>query len=86
MSDNGGYAIYYVLLLVLVASSLIGLRMPLGKALKVVLELAVSPVHIFVSRHVLQQRPELLKRLNQGVQRARQRPQWQQVLARYPGA
>ncbi|MBL8277021.1 MAG: amino acid ABC transporter substrate-binding protein [Pelomonas sp.] len=57
-----------------------------GEPLKVVLELAVSPVHIFVSRHVLQQRPELLKRLNQGVQRARQRPQWQQVLARYPGA
>ena len=37
MSDNGGYAIYYVLLIVLVASSLIGMRMPLGKALKMVL-------------------------------------------------
>jgi aspartyl protease family protein len=37
MSDNGGYAIYYLLLIVLVASSLIGMRLPLGKALKMVL-------------------------------------------------
>jgi len=37
MSDNGGYAIYYILLIVLVASSLIGMRLPLGKALKMVL-------------------------------------------------
>ena len=37
MSDNGGYALYYILLLVLVASSLIGMRLPLGKALKMVL-------------------------------------------------
>ena len=56
-----------------------------GEALKVVLELAVSPVHIFVSRHVLLQRPELLQRLNAGLQRARQRPEWQRVLVRYPG-
>ncbi|MCF8205967.1 MAG: transporter substrate-binding domain-containing protein [Methylotenera sp.] len=57
-----------------------------GEPLKVVLELAVSPVHLFVSRHVLQQRPDLVKRLNQAIQRARQRPDWQRVLARYPGA
>jgi aspartyl protease family protein len=37
MSDNGGYAIYYILLIVLVASSLIGMRLPLGRALKMVL-------------------------------------------------
>ena len=37
MSDNGGYALYYILLLVLVASSLIGMRLPLGKVLKMVL-------------------------------------------------
>jgi aspartyl protease family protein len=37
MSENGSYAIYYILLLMLVASSLIGMRMPLGKALKMVL-------------------------------------------------
>lgn len=57
-----------------------------GEPLKVVLELAVSPVHLFVSRHVLQQRPDLLKRLNQALARARQRPEWQRALARYPGA
>lgn len=56
-----------------------------GEPLKVVLELAVSPVHLFVSRQVLQHRPELLKRLNQAIARARQRPEWQRVLARYPG-
>lgn len=56
-----------------------------GDALRVVLELAVSPVHIFVSRHILAQRPELLQRLNAGLQRARQRPEWQRALARYPG-
>ena len=37
MSDSGGYAIYYILLIVLVASSLIGMRLPLGKALKMLL-------------------------------------------------
>jgi aspartyl protease family protein len=37
MSDNGGYAIYYILLIVLVASSLIGMRLPLGRVLKMVL-------------------------------------------------
>lgn len=37
MSDSGGYALYYVLLIVLVASSLIGMRLPLGKAFKMVL-------------------------------------------------
>lgn len=37
MSDSGGYAIYYVLLIVLVASSLIGMRIPMGKALKMLL-------------------------------------------------
>lgn len=57
-----------------------------GEPLKVVLELAVSPVHLFVSRHVLQRRPDLVRRLNQGIQRARQRPEWQRLLGRYPGA
>jgi aspartyl protease family protein len=37
MSDNGGYALYYILLLVLVASSLIGMRLPLGKVVKMAL-------------------------------------------------
>jgi ABC-type amino acid transport substrate-binding protein len=59
-------------------------RMP-GEAVQVVLELAVSPVHVFVGRPTLAQRPDLLQRLNQGLQRARQLPEWGQVLARYPG-
>ena len=37
MSDNGGYAIYYIMIIVLVASSLIGMRLPLRKAIKMVL-------------------------------------------------
>lgn len=37
MSDEGGYAIYYVLMMVLVASSLIGMRIPMAKALKMLL-------------------------------------------------
>ncbi|MBW8849018.1 MAG: amino acid ABC transporter substrate-binding protein [Burkholderiales bacterium] len=55
-----------------------------GEAVEVVLELAVSPVHIFVGRRTLELRPELLQRLNHGLQRARQQPEWNQVLARYP--
>lgn len=56
-----------------------------GEAVVVVFELAVSPVHLLVSRRLLQARPELLPRLNQGLQRARQLPEWGQILARYPG-
>lgn len=56
-----------------------------GEAVEVVLELAVSPVHVFVGRPTLAQRPDLLQRLNQGLQRARQLAEWGQVLARYPG-
>jgi aspartyl protease family protein len=37
MTDQGASTLYYVLALVLVASSLIGMRLPLGKALKMVL-------------------------------------------------
>ena len=37
MNDNGGYALYYILLIVLVASSLVGMRLPLGKAVKMAL-------------------------------------------------
>ena len=50
MSDNGGYALYYILLLVLVASSLIGMRLPLGKALKMVL--AWVAIFTTVSRNI----------------------------------
>lgn len=56
-----------------------------GEALEVVLELAVSPVHVYVSRRTLERRPELLQRLNLGLQRARHQPEWNRVLARYPG-
>ena len=56
-----------------------------GEAVEVVLELAVSPVHVFVGRRTLQRRPELLQRLDQALQRARQQPEWGRVLARYPG-
>lgn len=56
-----------------------------GEPLEVVLELAVSPVHLLVAKRTLEQRPELLIRLNQGLQRARQQPEWAQALARYPG-
>ena len=56
-----------------------------GEALEVVLELAVSPVHLMVSKRTLEARPELLARLNQSLQRARQQPEWAQALARYPG-
>ncbi|KQY88530.1 ABC transporter substrate-binding protein [Pelomonas sp. Root1444] len=56
-----------------------------GEAVEMVLELAVSPVHVFVGRPTLAQRPDLLQRLNQGLQRARQLAEWGQVLARYPG-
>ncbi|MDR7271580.1 ABC-type amino acid transport substrate-binding protein [Pelomonas saccharophila] len=56
-----------------------------GQALEVVLELAVSPVHLLVSKRVLEARPDLLARLNQGLQRARHQAEWGQVLARYPG-
>ncbi|HEY9109276.1 MAG TPA: transporter substrate-binding domain-containing protein [Roseateles sp.] len=56
-----------------------------GEAVQVVLELAVSPVHVFVARRTLERRPELLQRLNAGLQQARQQPEWSRVLARYPG-
>lgn len=56
-----------------------------GEAIVVVLELAVSPVHLLVSRRRLEQRPELMQRLNHGLQRARQSPDWAQAMARYPG-
>lgn len=59
-------------------------RLP-GEALEIALELAHGPVHVFVGRHLLEQRPELLARLNHGLQRARQQPEWAQALARYPG-
>lgn len=56
-----------------------------GAAVAVVLELAVSPVHVYVSRRTLQKRPELMPRLNLGLQRARQQPEWARALARHPG-
>ncbi len=56
-----------------------------GEALEIVLELAVSPVHLLVSKRALEQRPDLVARLNQGLQRARQQPEWSQALARHPG-
>lgn len=56
-----------------------------GAAVQVVLELAVSPVHLLVGRPMLAQRPDLMQRLNQGLQAARRQPEWAQVLARYPG-
>lgn len=59
-------------------------RVP-GEAVVVALDLMVSPVHLMVSRRLLAQRPDLVQRLNQGLQRARQQPAWGQVLARYPG-
>ena len=37
MNDTGAGAIYYLLAIVLVASSLVGMRMPIGKAAKMVL-------------------------------------------------
>lgn len=55
-----------------------------GPAVVVALELAVSPVHLLVSAGALQGRPDLIDRLNQGLQRARQQPAWGQALARYP--
>ena len=57
-----------------------------GEPVTVVLELAVSPVHLLVSKHALSLRPDLVQRLNHGLQRARLQPEWAQVLARYPGA
>ncbi|WP_457419677.1 substrate-binding periplasmic protein [Roseateles sp. P5_E7] len=56
-----------------------------GEAVEVVLELAVSPVHVYVSRRTIERRPDLMQRLNAGLQRARQQPEWHRVLARYPG-
>ncbi|MFG6415442.1 substrate-binding periplasmic protein [Roseateles sp. DC23W] len=56
-----------------------------GAAVQVVLELAVSPVHLLVGRPLLAQRPTLIQRLNQGLQAARRQPEWAHVLARYPG-
>lgn len=60
------------------------LRQP-GEALEIVLELAVAPVHLLVARHAIEQRPELVARLNHGLHKARQQPGWAQVLGRYPG-
>ncbi len=57
-----------------------------GEALEVLVELSVSPVHVFVGRRTLERRPELLQRLNAGLQRARQQPEWAQTLARFAGA
>ena len=37
MSDNGGFALYYLVIIVAVASSLFAMRIPAGKALKMVL-------------------------------------------------
>ena len=37
MSDNGGFAIYYIVIIVALASSLIAMRIPMGKALKMML-------------------------------------------------
>ncbi len=37
MNDTGPYAIYYILLIVFVASSLIGMRLPIRKAAKMIL-------------------------------------------------
>ncbi|KQW52192.1 hypothetical protein ASD88_06275 [Pelomonas sp. Root662] len=56
-----------------------------GEAVQVVLELAVSPVHVYVSGRTIERRPELMQRLNAGLQRVRQQPEWHRVLARYPG-
>jgi len=56
-----------------------------GEPLEVLLELAVSPVHLLVAKRALELRPELLARLNHGLQRARQQPEWAQVFTRYPG-
>jgi polar amino acid transport system substrate-binding protein len=55
-----------------------------GEAVEVVLELAVSPVHVYVSRRTIERRPDLMQRLNSGLQKARQQPEWNRVLARYP--
>lgn len=57
-----------------------------GPPVVVALDLAVSPVHLLVSAKLLASRPDLLDRLNQGLQRARQSPDWAQALARYPEA
>lgn len=54
-----------------------------GPAIAIALELATSPVHLLVGRQVLEARPGLLDRLNQGLQQARQTPEWAQALARY---
>lgn len=56
-----------------------------GEAVAVVLELAVAPVHLLVSRRILETRPDLVARLNQALQRARQQVEWAHVMARYPG-
>jgi polar amino acid transport system substrate-binding protein len=56
-----------------------------GEPLEVVLELAVAPVHLLVARRAIELRPDLVARLNLGLQKARQLPEWGQVLARYPG-
>jgi hypothetical protein len=53
-----------------------------GPPIAVALELSTSPVHLLVALHALEQRPGLMDRLNQGLQRARQLPEWAQALAR----
>jgi ABC-type amino acid transport substrate-binding protein len=57
-----------------------------GEAVVVALPLGASPVHLMVARHTLAQRPDLLTRLNHGLQRARQQAAWALTLARYPGS
>lgn len=37
MSENGGFAIYYIVIIVALASSLIAMRIPMGKALRMML-------------------------------------------------
>lgn len=56
-----------------------------GPPITVALELATSPVHLLVAHQAVEQRPGLLERLNTGLQRARQTPDWAQALARYRG-
>lgn len=53
-----------------------------GPPVTVALELATSPVHLLVAHQAIAQRPALLDRINQGLQRARQLPEWAQALAR----
>lgn len=53
-----------------------------GPPIAVALELSTSPVHLLVAHQAIEQRPGLLDRINQALQRARQSPEWAQALAR----